>query len=181
MAAKRTACRTPRNPWDMRFRTANGLVVADFNGNGIADVGMPCSSGGVLGIGASPGWQISYGGTQVWSTCNTFSSSFSLANGAVGRFSGGPGADILLWYYSNSQGAGTLLDVPGGTGAPYQLSSQDMHQHRFPALQTAGSTALTGPSTLPFLPGSAHALDSPRQCILHLAAPEKSPITFRLP
>src|SRR5260370_5734648 len=40
--------------------------------------------------------------------------------------------------------------------------------------QTAGSTALTGPSTLPFLPGSAHALDSPRQCILHLAAPEKS-------
>jgi len=48
-------------------------------------------------------------------------------NGAVGRFSGGAGADILLWSYSNSQGAGTLLDVAGGTGVPYQLSSQGMH------------------------------------------------------
>src|SRR5260370_7510551 len=109
MAAKRTACRTPRNPWDMRFRTANGLVVADFNGNGIADVGMPCSSGGVLGIGASPGWQISYGGTQVWSTCNTFSSSFSLANGAVGRFSGGAPAQNLPWCYHNTHQPRPLL------------------------------------------------------------------------
>src|SRR5258708_15047449 len=109
MAAKRTAWRAPRHPWDMRFRTANGLVVADFNGNGIADVGMPCSSGGVLGIGASPGWQISYGGTQVWSTCNTFSSSFSLANGAVGRFSGGARGETLPRAFITTPGAGTVL------------------------------------------------------------------------
>src|SRR5260370_13896989 len=136
MAAKRTACRTPRNPWDMRFRTANGLVVADFNGNGIADVGMPCSSGGVLGIGASPGWQISYGGTQVWSTCNTFSSSFSLANGAVGRFSGGPRADIPLWYYSNNQWAGKPFGVPRWTCAPYPPTFQDIDLHLISALPT---------------------------------------------
>jgi hypothetical protein len=65
-------------------RSVDGLVVADFNGDGIADVGMPCN-GGV-------GWQISFGGAQGWSMCNTLCSSFSLANGAVGRFSGGPGA-----------------------------------------------------------------------------------------
>jgi FG-GAP-like repeat len=126
--------------------TVNGLVVADFDGNGIADVGMPCGAGGVLGIGASPGWQISYGGAQGWSTCNAFAGSLNsancslifsgllslspcitLTNGAVGHFSGGPGADILLWSYYNTQLAATLWDFPGGTGAPYQLSSQDMH------------------------------------------------------
>jgi hypothetical protein len=103
--------------------TANGMVVADFDGNGIADVGMWCGSWG---------WQISYGGTQGWSNCNTVAPVGllyppTLANGAVGRFSGGPGADILLWNYSNSQGAATLWVAPRGTGVAYLLSSQDMH------------------------------------------------------
>jgi hypothetical protein len=103
--------------------TANGLVVADFDGNGIADVGMWCGSWG---------WQISYGGTQGWSNCNTVAPVGllyppTLANGAVGHFSGGPGADILLWNYSNSQGAATLWVAPGGTGVAHPLSSQDMH------------------------------------------------------
>lgn len=114
--------------------SADGLVVADFNGDGIADVGMSCNSV------AAPGWQISYGGAQGWSSCNTYASQINalncflssspcvtLANGAVGRFSGGSGSDILLWNYTNSQGAAPLLDMPGGTGAPYVLSSQDMH------------------------------------------------------
>jgi hypothetical protein len=119
-------------------QTVDGLVVADFNGDGIADVGMPCSSG------LAPGWQIWYGGggAQGWSTCNTFASPLNavncllsispcitLANGAVGRFNGGPGADILLWNYYNSQGAATLWDFPGGTGTPYQLSAQDVDMH----------------------------------------------------
>jgi hypothetical protein len=107
--------------------TANGLVIADFNGDGIADVGIWCGNGGILGVGAYSGWQISYGGNQGWSACNKFSSSLSLANGAVGHFSGGPGADVLLWNFYNGQGAAPLWDVPGGAGTPYQLSSQDMH------------------------------------------------------
>lgn len=127
--------------------SVDGLVVADFDGNGIADVGMPCSSGGVLGVGASPGWQISHGGAQGWSNCNAFagplngancaligsglnsSPCVTLASGAVGRFSGGPGADILLWNYYNSQGAASLWDFPGGTGTPYQLSAPDVDAH----------------------------------------------------
>ena len=128
--------------------TADGLVVADFNGDGSADVGMPCSSGGLFGAGASPGWQISYGGTQSWSACNTFASGLTnqagcalintglpsppcinIANGAVGRFSGGRGSDIVLWSQYNSQGAANLLDMPSGTGAPYQLSATDVDMH----------------------------------------------------
>lgn len=115
--------------------SVDGLVVADFDGNGFADVGMACTNFG------APGWQISYGGAQGWSNCNTFAGSFNavncalsispcvtLANGAVGHFSGGAAADILLWYYTNSQGAAApLFDMPGGTGTPYVLSSQDMH------------------------------------------------------
>jgi len=128
--------------------SVDGLVVADFRGSGAVDVGSPCSSGGVLGAGASPGWQISYGGTQGWSTCTAFagplnsancglifsalpslSPCIALANGAVGRFSGGPGADLLLWTYYNTQLAATLWDFPGGAGTPYQLSAQDVDMH----------------------------------------------------
>ena len=108
------------------MQTADGLVVADFNGDGFADVGMPCGSGG------TPGWKIFYGGAQGWSTCNTFSPPFgspALANGAVGRFSGGPGADLRLWIYYNSQGAAKLWESPGGTGTPYALSPFDPDMH----------------------------------------------------
>lgn len=114
--------------------SVDGLVVADFDGNGFADVGMAC-----INLGA-PGWQISYGGVQGWSSCNTFagplnavnctlkfSPCVTLASGAVGRFSGGLGSDILLWNFTNSQGAAPLLDMPGGAGTPFVLSSQDMH------------------------------------------------------
>ena len=45
----------------------------------------------------------------------------------VARFGEGRGADVLRWYYTNSQGSAILLDVSGGTGDSYTLSSQDMH------------------------------------------------------
>jgi len=114
---------------------ANEVVIADFNGDGTADVGIWCGNGGILGtgIGAYGGWQISLGGTQGWSSCTHFSSSLTLANGAVGRFSGGPGADILLWNFYNKQSnenfAANLWDLPGGTGTPYQISAQDVDMH----------------------------------------------------
>jgi hypothetical protein len=123
--------------------SVDGLVVADFDGdpNGIADVGKPCGLGG--------GLQISYGGAQGWTNCNDVNAYVSigsvnlltcalnpsnlspcfLANGAIGRFSGGPGADILLWSYYNGQGAAKLWDVAGGIGSPYQLSAPDVDAH----------------------------------------------------
>src|SRR6516225_339702 len=66
-------------------------------------------------------------------TCNGFLSNtstqcFSLASGAVGRFSGGPEADILLWSY-NGQGASALWNSRGESGAPYRLSAPDVDGH----------------------------------------------------
>jgi hypothetical protein len=111
----------------MNPASVDGLVVADFDGNGIADVGAWCGSND----GSKAGWKISYSGTQVWSTCNIWpapaNNQLFLANGAVGHFSGGREADILLWDYTNSEGAAPLWAVGGGIKAPYTLSSQDMH------------------------------------------------------
>lgn len=101
--------------------SVDGLLVADFDGDGTADIAENCSSGGILGFGGSPGWVISYGGAQAWSACNSYSTSFSLVVGGIGRFSGGRGADILLW--DNSNGIGVF---PNGIGPSRALSTQDM-------------------------------------------------------
>jgi hypothetical protein len=98
----------------------DGLSVADFDGDGFADIGMWCGSGGFLGIGAYGGWQISYRGTQGWSACNKFSSSLSLVGSGIGRFNGGAGADVLVWNGNE------FWVIPGGTGTPASLSTQDM-------------------------------------------------------
>jgi FG-GAP-like repeat len=87
-----------------------GLVVADFNGDGFADVAMYCGTGCL---------NISYGGTQDWANYSTVGS-LSLVNGGVGHFSGGLGADILVWNGNE------ISVVPSGTGTPQPLSSQDM-------------------------------------------------------
>ncbi len=89
----------------------DGLVVADFNGDGLADVGMSCGTGC---------WKISYGGSLDWKTYNL--GSLDLVNGGVGHFFSGrrTGADILMWN-------GNLISVAaGGAVAPQPLSSQDM-------------------------------------------------------
>lgn len=69
--------------------TIDGLVVADFNGDGIADV-LTASS---------DGWQISYGGSQPWVDApQTLWGRFGLlAVAGVGHFRGQPQADVLVW------------------------------------------------------------------------------------
>ena len=72
--------------------SVNGLVVADFNGDGLADVALACG-----GIGC--GWKISYGGTQDWA--QIFQGlSLSGPFAGAGYFRGKKGAmaaDILYW------------------------------------------------------------------------------------
>jgi len=91
------------------------LVVADFNGDGLADVGESCGSGC---------WRISDSGTQNPWVYNKFGA-FDLVNGAIGHFGQNncgnyPGADFLVWNVDE------FSVVPCGTGAPYLISSQDM-------------------------------------------------------
>jgi hypothetical protein len=102
--------------------SADELVVADFDGDGIADVGMPCNL---------KGWRFSSGGAQLDPTCNVIwpSDAATLANGAVGHFSGNAGADVLFWLYSNTQGAANLWMSRGGASPAQQLSAQDVDMH----------------------------------------------------
>jgi hypothetical protein len=103
--------------------TVDGLVVADFNGDGIADVAK-------MGMYAIPwSWMFSYGGAAGWTSHQivaTTSCSLTLTVGqvpglvAIGPFAGNPGADILLW------GGNIFCIVPGGTGDAQRQSRQDM-------------------------------------------------------
>jgi hypothetical protein len=113
--------------------TVDSLVVADFGADLIADVGRVCSEpvsvdGRTI---QTLGWQISKGGRASWSQCFLFSTTttaqFIPVNGGVGHFNGGNGSDVLLWDYTNTQGAAQLWVAPNGTGTPRLLSSQDMH------------------------------------------------------
>jgi hypothetical protein len=118
--------------------TVDGLVVADFNGNGIADVAkIGDINWGLLSV-ISWNWMFSYDGAAGWTShqitpttggpepCGltfTVSQVTSPLLAAIGPFAGNPGADILLW---GDGGGNNFCIVPGGTGDAQRQSRQDM-------------------------------------------------------
>jgi hypothetical protein len=97
----------------------DGLIVADFDGNGFADVLGP----------SSDGWQISYGGTQPWVDVPQGSLALAAIAG-VGHFRGQPQADVLIWngipYLPFSSDVTALLLSSAAVSPPTQYSTQDM-------------------------------------------------------
>jgi hypothetical protein len=106
--------------------SADGLIVADFDGDGIADVAMNCSG--------SQCWKVSSGGRNPWPTLPQPSGALGPALAAVGRFSIIPGhknipVEILTWddniLCSNST-ANELCISHWGGGVPVGYSVQKM-------------------------------------------------------
>ena len=80
--------------------TVDGLVVADFNGDGFADVAMNCDGPAC--------WRISYGGFQDWTYLSEQNSGLLGPQFvAVGHFLGHAAADVLTWnlYFSSTNSA----------------------------------------------------------------------------
>jgi hypothetical protein len=81
-----------------------GLRVADFNGDGRADVATSNLS------------QVSWGGVGSWASLRAAGNLVA----AIGRFDGNAGADALLWR-------GVYLDIaPGGSGEPRRQTNPDV-------------------------------------------------------
>ena len=94
--------------------SVSSLTVADFNGDGRADLAT------ISLIGSSAlAWKVSYSGISDWQTLRTDGiPTPSIA--AIGRFDGNRSADMLRWN-------GNYLDiVAGGAGAAQRQSRRDM-------------------------------------------------------
>jgi hypothetical protein len=116
--------------------SVDGLFVADFNGDGFADVAMASSSNASNDTWT---WGFSYYGFQPWqyhtitpgtnatieqcSFLNPDASGNPGVLAAIGRFSGTTSSDILLWGDANTN---NLCIVPGGIGTALRQSRQDM-------------------------------------------------------
>ncbi|TKB69808.1 MAG: hypothetical protein E8D45_13575 [Nitrospira sp.] len=87
-------------------KTMAGMIIADFNGNGRADIAQ------------AYGKSVSYDGRGGWTNMPARPGMFA----AVGRFDTNPGADILFYW----TGYNYLGIQSSGVGAPQRQSRQDM-------------------------------------------------------
>ncbi len=136
-------------PWtDGYLRQAlapvDALVVADFNGDGRADVATPSAIDLQTAAFTTPPvfdvngytWKIAYGGVENWTTHRITPTAGCRLDGfyqavledaglvaAVGRFNDGAAADLLLWGSGN---ASNFCIVEGMVGALARQSRQDM-------------------------------------------------------
>jgi len=98
-----------------------GLVVADFNADGRADVATSSCARGKLGGYCD--WKVSYSGTGDWTKLRRFSWRLPLtAAVAIGRFALDERAGVLIWADPDNY----LIHVLGGAVVPRRWSRQDM-------------------------------------------------------
>jgi VCBS repeat protein len=106
--------------------TVNGLVVADFNGDGFADVAGNCDEPAC--------WRISYGGFQDWYSVTQPYGLVGPELAGIGHFRGDAPADVLSWNLKNDYymcdptfGQNTQLCIQTAGITPAQhYSTQDM-------------------------------------------------------
>jgi hypothetical protein len=95
--------------------TVDGLVVADFNGDGFADVAANCDGPAC--------WRISYGGFQDWTSVSPQNSGLVGPEFvAVGHFLGHSAADVLTWNLYNSVDNTAICDANVGQNTHFCIS-----------------------------------------------------------
>lgn len=95
--------------------TVDGLVVADFNGDGFADVAANCDGPAC--------WRISYNGFQDWKYISAQNSGLVGPEFvAVGHFLGHAAADVLTWNLYDSVQNTAICDPNVGQGTHFCIS-----------------------------------------------------------
>ena len=117
-----TSAWTPLGPTDSG--TTADLVVADFDGNGRADVASSrwkttCDI--TSHCETTCDWEVSYNGTDSWTLLRSKAYQAVTAAVGVGRFDNSPGSDLLLWHSETYLGISS-----GGKGTPVLHSEHEM-------------------------------------------------------